>query len=86
MKQSIILNGGKKIETHAETAKLLIEMGRAIDANEAYEAANAKIDSDAEQRQKKVVEPEKKKHWSDLSPELEKIANNPPKRKYTRRK
>lgn len=70
------MKAGKEYEAYRETADILVKHGK----------AQYKVDYLAEQRQKKIVEPEKTKHWNDLPPELEKIANNPPKRKYTRRK
>lgn len=84
MKTIIILKAtGEKVQTHKETADILIKMGRAMTEEQmAIKAANAaaevlkyatKINGEAEQRQTKVIDPEKNK--------LEKPKRGRPKKK-----
>lgn len=71
MKTAIVLKGGRKVITHKETARLLIEMGRAVTVEEHLAAKKAamiqenadmeKTLKEAEARQTKVVEPAKRK-------------------------
>lgn len=69
MKTDIILKRtGQKVSTYRETARLLIEMGKAVSVEAhlaAKAAANAdtetKADTEAETRKTKVVEPAKRK-------------------------
>lgn len=75
MKVEVILKG-KKIKVFKETAEILVNKGIA--------KYPGKADHEAGQRQTKIIEPEKKKRWNDLSPELESIANNPPPKKRGR--
>ena len=53
MKVQIILNNGEKLNTWKDTAKKLVEMGKA--------KYPGKTDPIAEERQTKVIEPEQKK-------------------------
>lgn len=61
MKTEIVLKKtGQRVHTHKETARLLIEMGRAVTVEE-HLAQKAKSDAEAESRTKKVVEPKRTK-------------------------
>lgn len=70
-----IYRPGNVYDLPDEYAKEYIRQGFAV-----------KVDEGAEQRKTKVIEPEKKKRWNDLPPELEVIANNPPPKRRGRPK
>lgn len=77
-----------KILKKCQGLRGVLRPGNVIEMDEAhakeYIAQGFAVDQQAEERQTKIVTPEKKKRWNDLSPELERIANNPPHKKRGR--